>query len=57
MNSNIIMEFLIVPGGMHKQGLLVLNQQAPEGEMGGFVVDFNQEGKVKMLNITIQSFF
>ena len=50
------MEFEIVQGGMHKHALLVSNQQAPEGSIG-FVVDFNDEGKVKMLNITSSAFF
>ena len=50
------MEFRIVPGGMHEKALLVTNQQSPEGNFG-FVADFNEEGKVIMLNITAQVFF
>lgn len=50
------MEFQIVPGKMHEKALLVTNQQSPDGNFG-FVVDFNGEGKVVMLNITIQAFF
>ena len=53
---DVHMEFEIVRGGMHKHALLVSNQQAPEGPTG-FVVDFNDEGKVKMLNITSSAFF
>ena len=53
---NVHMEFEIVQGGMHNHALLVSNQQAPGGPFG-FVVDFNNEGKVKMLNITSSAFF
>lgn len=38
---------------MEKEFLLKL----AEGGNLGFVADFDAEGKVKMLNITIQSFF
>lgn len=54
--NNVHMEFEIVRGGMHEHALLVTNQQAPEGPIG-FVVDFNDDGKVKMLNITLSAFF
>jgi hypothetical protein len=50
------MDFQIVQGRMHEKALLVTNDEAPEGKFG-FVVDFNEEGKVKMLNITAQAFF
>lgn len=50
------MEFQLVSGQMHQYALLVTNQRAPEGNFG-FVADFNSEGKVKTLNITVQSFF
>jgi len=50
------MEFQIVPGRLHEKALLVTNDEAPEGKFG-FVADFNEEGKVKMLNITAQAFF
>lgn len=50
------MEFQIVQGGMHEKALLVTNDEAPKGKFG-FVADFNEEGKVKMLNITAQAFF
>ena len=50
------MEFQIVHGRMHEKALLVTNNESPEGNYG-FVVDFNEEGKVKMLNITAQFLF
>ena len=50
------MEFQIVHGRMHEKALLVTNDEAPEGKYG-FIADFNKEGKVKMLNITVQAFF
>ncbi len=50
------MEFQIVPGRMHEKALLVTNDEAPEGKFG-FVADFNEKGKVRMLNITAQAFF
>lgn len=53
---NVLMEFEIVQGRMQRNALLVKNQQSADGP-GGFVVDFNDEGKVKMLNITAASFF
>ena len=53
---NVHMEFEIVQGRMHRNALLVKNQQSPDGP-AGFVVDFNDEGKVKMLNITSSAFF
>lgn len=49
-------EFQIVQGRMHEKALLVTNNEAPEGKFG-FVVDFNEEEKVKMLNITAQFLF
>ena len=55
--TNKKMEFEIVKGGMHTHALLVTNGRSPEGAPLGFVADFNEEGKVKMLNITIQDFF
>jgi hypothetical protein len=50
------MEFQIVQGRMHEKALLVTNDEAPEGKYG-FIADFNEDGKVKMLNITSQAFF
>ena len=54
--NGVLMEFQIVQGRMHEKALLVTNNEAPEGKFG-FVVDFNEEGKVKMLNITAQFLF
>jgi len=42
--------FRIVDGSQHKKGLMVDDQ-------AGFVVDFDDNGKVKMLNITYRAFF
>lgn len=53
---DVHMEFEIVEGRMYKHALLVSNQQAPEGPFG-FVADLNNEGKVKILNITASAFF
>ena len=55
-SKGVHMEFQIVKGGMHEKALIVTNQQSPEGNIG-FVADFNKEGKVRMLNITAQTFF
>lgn len=52
---NVQMEFEIVQGRMHQYALLITNQQTSSGEYGGFVVDFNNEGKVKTLSIAITS--
>lgn len=54
---NVHMEFEIVQGRMHIYALQIANQQTPSGDYGGFVVDFNNEGKVKMLKITSSAFF
>ena len=55
--NGVRMEFQIEPLGMHKKALRVFDEQIPDGNCG-FIVDFNEEGKVKiMLNITIQAFF
>lgn len=54
---DVHMEFEIVQGRMHRYALQIANQQTSSGEYGGFVADFNDEGKVKMLNITVSSFF
>lgn len=51
------MDFEIVQGGLHQNALLVTNQKTPEGGSFGFVVDFNKDGKVKMINITASCFF
>ena len=55
-NNDTKIEFELVKGNVHEYALQVSNQQTIEGSIG-FVVDFNNEGKVVMLNITAQSFF
>lgn len=42
--------FRIVDGRQHDKGLMV-------DDHAGFVVDFDDNGKVKMLNITIRDYF
>lgn len=42
--------FRIVDGSQHEKGLMVDDQ-------AGFVVDFDDNGKVKLLNITYRTFF
>jgi hypothetical protein len=54
--NGVRMEFQIVQGRMHEKALLVTNDEASEGRYG-FIADFNKEGKVEMLNITVQAFF
>ena len=48
--TNKTFNFKIVAGRMHSKALLV-------DANAGFVVDFNEQGKVKMLNITDPAFF
>ena len=55
-SHNVHMEFEVVNGRMHRNALLVTNQPTSEGDYG-FVVDFNDEGEVYMLNITSRAFF
>ena len=56
-NSGMTFEFQIVNGRHHSKALLVQKVNGQLDNQGGFVADFNEEGKVKMLNITIPSFF
>ena len=55
--SNIKLGYKIVEGRMHSHGLLVTNQLAPGNKPFGFIADFDDNGKVNMLNITLQDFF
>lgn len=48
--ANTKFNFRIVDGRMHEKGLMV-------DDDGGFVADFDDNGKVKMLNITYRTFF
>ncbi|MGN0186850.1 MAG: hypothetical protein ACI392_03785 [Paludibacteraceae bacterium] len=47
---NKTFDFKIVDGRMHSKALVV-------DKSVGFVVDFNDQGKVKMINITAPEFF
>lgn len=49
-NDESKFKFRIVDGRQHDKGLMVDDQ-------AGFVVDFDDNGKVKMLNITLRSLF
>ena len=49
-NAGSNFNFRIVDGRQHEKGLMVDDQ-------AGFVVDFDDNGKVKMLNITYRAFF
>jgi len=48
--ANKTFDFKIVAGRMHSKALLV-------DANAGFVADFNEQGKVKMINITAPEFF
>ena len=50
-------EFKIVGGRMHSKALLIHKIDGQEDNEAGFVVDFDEDGKVKMINITAPSFF
>ena len=56
-NSNKTFEFKIVNGGMHSKALLIDKVNGVVDRGAGFVVDFNEDGKVSMLNITAPEFF
>ena len=56
-NSGTTFEFQIVNGQYHSKALLVHKVNGQLDNQGGFVADFNEEGKVIMLNMTIPSFF
>lgn len=56
-NSGTTFEFQIVNGRHHSKALLVHKVNGQLDNQGGFIADFNEEGKVTMLNMTIPSFF
>ena len=56
-NSGITQEFQIVDSRMHSKALLIVKNNGYDDNGGGFVVDFNDEGKVEMINLTIPTFF
>ncbi len=55
-NSGTTFEFQIVNGRHHSKALFVHKVNGQLDDQGGFVADFNEEGKVTMLNMTIPSF-
>lgn len=55
--SDTRMESKIVKGRMNAYALLVTNQRAPDGLQYGFTADFDNNGKVKMLNVTAHFLF
>lgn len=42
---------------MNAHALLVTNQRAPDGLQYGFTADFDDNGKVNMLNVTAHLLF
>ena len=56
-NNNKRFDFKIVDGGKHSKALLIDKVDGVDDRGSGFVVDFNEVGKVKMLNITAPEFF
>lgn len=55
--SGTVFDFQIVNGRMHSRALLIHKVNGNVDDKCGFVVDFNDEGKVKMINITAPAFF
>lgn len=51
------MECKIVEGRMNACALLVTNQRAQDGLQYGFTADFDDNGKVNMLNVTAHFLF
>ena len=51
------LKFELVEERWHEYGLLITNVKAHGGGYGGFVADFNAEGKVCLLTQTQRSFF
>ena len=56
-NTGTTHDFQIVDGLRHSKALLITKINGNDDNGGGFVVDFNDNGKVKMINITIPDFF
>ena len=56
-NSGTTFEFQIVNGQHHSKALLIHKVNGQLDNQGGFIADFNKDGKVIMLNITSPSFF
>ena len=56
-NTGATQEFQIVDGLRHPKALLITKVNGCDDKDAGFVVDFNDEGKVEMINLTIPAFF
>lgn len=56
-NTGSTQEFKIVDGERYSKALLITKINGCDDNEAGFVVDFNDEGKVEMINLTIPDFF
>ena len=56
-NTGTTHDFRIVDGLRHSKALLITKINGNDDNGGGFVVDFNEEGKVEMINLTMPAFF
>lgn len=56
-NTGTTQEFKIVDGRRTSKALLITKVNDSEDNGAGFVVDFNDEGKVEMINLTLPTFF
>lgn len=56
-NTGTTQEFKIVDGKRCSKALLITKINGRDDCKAGFVVDFNDEGKVGMINLTIPAFF
>ena len=56
-NTGTTQEFKIVDGERYSKTLLITKINGCDDNEAGFVVDFNDEGKVEMINLTIPDFF
>lgn len=56
-NSGTTFDFQIVNGQYYSKALLIHKVNGQLDNQGGFIADFNDKGKVIMLNMTIPSFF
>lgn len=56
-NTGTTQEFKIVDGERYSKALLITKINGCDDNEAGFVVDFNDDGKVGMINLTIPAFF
>lgn len=56
-NTGTTQEFKIVDGERYSKALLITKINGCDDKDAGFVVDFNDDGKVGMINLTIPAFF